>query len=281
MDIFKRENGKIEALLKMMFSSGIYYFAVQDDKLMLINIDEVQYQKTIEYMFASHECLKACIETEIQKTRRTNNIQYLSQNNITANNNLICFLKDEEVKLKGIEEICKRAIACLLTIQIACDINNGNYEESLKYFVSLYKKYDVEEFLNSKEKRIIDGSYTKQDVIDLDWAYEAYWMLCWCLGLVDDIKDASNICDCEKAISFVMDSDSLKEFKSKCNLRSISQILDMYDLYYRYNWAINNKQVDASTLVGNLNPSIVIERRRALEWIVSDKEDWYDISFNT
>lgn len=111
----------------------------------------------------------------------------------------------------------------------------------------------------------------------MDWAYESYWALCWCLGLVDDIKDASTICDCLEAALHVFMVSSLEEFKAKCKLRSIDEILEMHDLYYRYNWAINNKKIDQETSVGNLNPSIVIERRRTLEWVLSEIEDWYQL----
>lgn len=88
------------------------------------------------------------------------------------------------------------------------------------------------------------------------------------------------MCDCDKAISFVLKSVSFEDFKSKCKLRDIDEILDMKDLYYRYNWAINNKYVDSNTKTGNLNSSNVIERRRGLEWILSDEYDWYNIQLN-
>lgn len=111
----------------------------------------------------------------------------------------------------------------------------------------------------------------------MDWAYESYWAICWCLSLVDDIKDGGKLCDCDKAISFVADLESYEEFKSKCKLRNIDEILDMKDLYYRYNWAINNKYINPNTKIGNLESSNVIERRRALEWILSDVYDWYNL----
>ena len=39
----------------------------------------------------------------------------------------------------------------------------------------------------------------------------------------------------------------------------------------------NGNEFNPESSIGNLNPSIVIERRRGLEWIVTDVEDWYDI----
>ena len=56
--------------------------------------------------------------------------------------------------------------------------------------------------------------------------------------------------------------------------------MNPYDLYYRYNGAINNKKVDSNTTIGNLDASNVIERRRGIEWVLSDIDDWYDIQLN-
>lgn len=278
--LFTKDNSTIEALIKTNCNNKSFYFACQKGSLMLININEIQYNQTINYMREHHSCLnnESSNETEKQKARRQKNNQFLIQNDININENLLC--NENNVQLKDIDSICKRAIACLLTIQIACDINKGNYNESLEYFLPLYDKYGVKSSLNSKEKRIIDGTYNNQDVIDMDWAYEAYWALCWSLSLVDDIKNGGELCDCNKAISLVLDSLSFDDFKRKCKLKDIDEILDMFDLYYRYNWAINNKYVDSNTNIGKLNPSNVIERRRALEWIISDVDDWYDLPLN-
>ena len=54
-----------------------------------------------------------------------------------------------------------------------------------------------------------------QDAIDLDWAYEAFWSLCWCLGLVDDIRNAVEVCDCDAAIGFVRGCKTIEEFAEK------------------------------------------------------------------
>ena len=284
--IFTKEDGLLEALIKTICDEKTFYFACQKGTLMLINIDENQYNETINYMKNNHSCLNndSINETEKQKNRRQKNNQILTQQGISTNDNLS--YDESDVQIRNFDEICKRAIACLITIQVACDINNGKdikseeYKENFDFINSLYKKYNVENCLNSKEKRIIKGTYSKQDAIDMVWAYESYWALCWCLSLVDDIKNGGEMCDCDKAISFVIDSNSYEDFKNKCKLRDIDEILDMKDLYYRYNWAINNKKVDSNTTIGNLDASNVIERRRGIEWVLSDIDDWYDIQLN-
>lgn len=279
--IFTKTNGNDEALFKIIIEDKVYYFAVQKEQILSININERQYKETVDYMTGYHDCLKTAIkEKDIQKERRLFNNNYLTSLNISTNDNLFCRYDDDNVTLKSLDEICKRALASFFAIQIACDINNDKYKESLDFFVPVIKKFGLEDELNSKEKRIVDGTYSEQDVIDMDWEYETFWALLWSLGLIEDIKDASITCDCDKAMDLISSVKSLEDFKAKCQLRNIKEILDMEDLYYRYNWAINDKKVNEAAQIGNLSSSVVIERRRGLDWIIEPEKDWYNISLN-
>ena len=278
--LFSTEEGQIEGLFEIGFTEKSYFFAAQKGKLMMVNINEEMFRQTVAYMKSNHPCIlnEELPETKLQKKRREKNNKMIGKKKIAVADRLMTRWKDEEVVVRDIETVCKRAIACFFVIQIACDIGKDNYREGLEYFKPMIEKFGLMDQLNSKEQRIIDGSYSMQDAIDMDWAYEAYWALCWCLGLVKDISDGSDICDCDKAISFVMKCNSVEEFKKMCKMRSKEDILDMLDLYFRYNWAINDTKVNPNTSIGSLNPSTVIERRRALEWIVSDVMDWYDMT---
>ena len=279
--IYTGEDNLVEALFKILFNDSTYYLAIQDNKLKLLNIDKKIYDETVSTMKSVHSCLNDIpSEPIVLKERREKNNSILKSLNITISDSLQCLHNDENIKIKDIYIICKHAIASLLTIQVSCDIRNGKYNESKEYFMPFFEKFNVLDSLNSKEKRIMDGTYTEQDVIDMDWEYEVYWSICWCLGLVSNIMDSSIICDCDQAISFVMNSDSIDDFISKCHIRTIQEILDMEDLYYRYNWAINEKKVNDNASIGKIDSSIVIERRRGLEWIISNIDDWYDINLS-
>ena len=279
--LFTTEENQVEGLFQMCVSGKNYYFAAQKGKLMMVNINEEMYQQTITYMEGYHPCLKSkeLPETKLQKKRREKNNKIVSKKKISTADMLMTRWDDERVTIRDKETICKRAIACFFAIQIACDIGKNNYEEGLNYFKPMIVKFGVMDQLNSKEKRIIDGTYSMQDAIDMDWAYEAFWSLCWCLGLVKDISDASKVCDCQKAIFLIQSCESVQDLVKRSKLRSKEDILDMLDLYYRYNWAINDAKVNAKASIGNLDPSIVIERRRGLEWVVSVEDDWYDMTF--
>lgn len=214
--------------------------------------------------------------------RRNRSNKFIKKLRIAYLENLPTIKSSYEVKLKDIDTICKRAIACLLSTQLACDIEeNNNYNESKELFLSLLKKYNVENKLLEKEKRLFNNQYSNQDVIDVVWTYETYWTLIWVLGLIDDIKEPTDICDCQKAIRIVGECNNYEEFKNKCKIRDIEEILDMLDLYYRYHWACVEKRIRPETNIGKLNPDVVIERRKGLEWVIDEIEEWDEISLDT
>lgn len=222
------------------------------------------------------------IKPKTAEERRSISNKKIKEQGIACFEQLPMIEDGSQVKLKSEDDICRRAIACLISTQVACDIGGGNdYEESRSLFTDYLKKFGVENSLNQKEKKLFDGSYDMQDALDVSWSYESYWSLVWALGLVKDIEYPYDICDCEKAISMVIRCDSFEDFKSKCKLRDIEEILDMVDLYFRYDWATTENRIRPETPIGKLNPGVVVERRRGLEWLISEESDWNEISLDT
>lgn len=66
-------------------------------------------------------------------------------------------------------------------------------------------------------------------------------------------------------------------------MRSVDEILDVADLNYRYDWACVNARIDRKSLSFVLNESIVVERYKALNWLIGadGAEDWDKIVVNT
>lgn len=48
------EDHGLEALFKIIQNDDVYYFAVQQDKLMMVNIIESQYEATVAHMLSQH-----------------------------------------------------------------------------------------------------------------------------------------------------------------------------------------------------------------------------------
>lgn len=221
--------------------------------------------------------------------RRNNTIEKLKKLGIDFNPKLPFVESKEQVKVKDIATVKKRAMASLLSIQLACSIRNGeDYKKSVDIILEYMQKFGILlEDLLPKERLLIENSKTKegcqneltmQDVTDVGWTYEAYWSIVWALDLITDkeLSDASKICNGERAIALM----SIVANPTG-HLRDTDKLLDMLDLFYCYHWACVNKRIDPNTKIGNLNPEVVWERRRGLEWLVCDEEDWFNMSLDT
>ena len=222
------------------------------------------------------------MDNDLRIKRRDKSNEIIESLGITCFRDLPLIEGSNEVELKNIDQICKRAIASLLSIQLACDIIEGNdYYESKEYFLDLLEKFGVKDNLLYKEIKLFDGDYTMQDAVDVSWTYECYWALCWAIGLINKMGFPSDVCNSKIAISFVSICKDYNDFKRKVKLRNIEEILDMLDLYYRYHWACVEKKVNDSAEIKDLNGEVVAERRRGIEWLIKDDNDWNDIVLNT
>ncbi len=218
----------------------------------------------------------------LQEERKAKSNKFIKELGIDCLETLPLVESSEEVKLKSIDDICNRVFASIISIQLACDIDQGNdYEQSKEFFEGLLDKYGVKNSLLPNEKKLFDNNYEQKDVLNVTWNYETSWSLLWALGLVEDMDKPFAVCDCDKAITLVATCGSIDDFKDKVKMRDIEEILDMLDLYYRYHWAVVDKTINPNTKIGNLYPDVVWERRKGLEWLISSEEDWDEISLDT
>ena len=216
-----------------------------------------------------------------QTKRRERSVQVCTSKGIKTNVGLPLLPAESKTAVRDMDTVCRRAVASLIVIQITFERIDNN-KENIDFLIGELKRYGVENDLLPAEQRVVDGSCSQQDLINVQWEYECYWSLVWALGLIDDITDASGCCDCEKAIKLVSECESLDEFTKKCSMRSTAEILDMTDLYYCYHWATVEKRIRPETAAGDLDEEVVMERRRGLEWLISDEEDdWAEISLDT
>jgi hypothetical protein len=110
---------------------------------------------------------------------------------------------------------------------------------------------------------------------------EAIWALAWAMGIANDL-DFTKDCDDR----FVMQLPNLKQsqssadFRNRINPRPLAQIASACDLAYCLHWAIRQSEGEGKQLAGKLKPYVVIERRRALEWLLSE-EEWENVPLDT
>ncbi len=206
--------------------------------------------------------------------RKKQSLKLIAREGIAFDKALPCLFEDSKVQLKSVDDISKMALLSGIIAQLGfiakANVDSASANKAKATVIEKIRIFGVEDSIGDKEKRIIEGNCTEQDIIDANWYFESAWALCWCLGLVDDIQNGGAVCEVSKVIALANRCQSIDEFKSQCCIRSKEDVLDMHDLYYRYYWAVDKNWNDKSYKIGSLNGSVVIERRKALEWVLSD-----------
>ncbi|SDG60185.1 protein of unknown function [Fontibacillus panacisegetis] len=218
------------------------------------------------------------------KQRKEQSIAYLKDKQVPVLDTLPELPPLEEMGIRSLEEIARRAVALLIVIQYACDINQDNDLEQSKTFVlEMLDKYGVADVLTESEQELLDEEEPEhQAAVNLAWQYEAYWALLWILGLLDTLDFPDGICDCDFAINTVSNCSSFAEFVDKTSMRSAEEILDEADKIYRMHWACVNHRIQGKEAPAGISESVVMERRRGLFWALGYRnEEWDHISMDT
>lgn len=110
---------------------------------------------------------------------------------------------------------------------------------------------------------------------------ESIWALAWAVGIVSELNFAK---ECDDRFVAVLPnlklSQSSSDLRKGVNPRPISKIASACDLAYCLHWAIRQSEIEGRPPAGALKPHIVIERRRALEWLLSG-EEWDSVPLDT
>lgn len=219
------------------------------------------------------------------QARKDRSIEILKAYNVPYMQHLPRIETAGEVRIRTAEEIARRAVTSLFAIQVACDAGKSPNElaKSRKFFGEKLAEFGVEEYLTPKEQKVFQSECTIQEFVDMSWKYEAYWVLLWALGIVEELEYPSEICDCHFAIGAVASCDGMEEFLAKVRLRDISEILDEADLIFRYDWACVEARIHGQEAPADLDPGVVLERHRGLNWLidVDGTDDWDNVSTNT
>ena len=221
---------------------------------------------------------KAFVESADRKAR---SIKILQEQGIPYLEELPVISSSGEIKGKTLEEILKRAIALCISCNFASDVISNKkkryVKESKKFFNKLLDTYNVKDAMNNDERLLFDRM-DKNVAIQISWQFEGYLILLWALGLIDEVPFPDTLVDPDSVTAVISASDTYRDLLEKCNLRDVNEVLDLADLTYRYNWYCVESKINGEDTI--INPEIVMERHRALLWLLSDVK-WDKVEINT
>ena len=171
------------------------------------------------------------------------------------------------------DEVARRTIA-LAVIAVTGETLDADVSASLT------DQFQAQGYFSPEERRFLgDLTADPQDRINAAWRYEGVHVLLWALGIYDVIGRPDTITDVPLLASTLRELGAEGLF-AQGQLRSQAELLDAADLMYRYHWAVMQARLDGVTAPAGLDPSVVQERRYALEWLITNVA-WDDVSTDT
>ena len=114
-----------------------------------------------------------------------------------------------------------------------------------------------------------------QTSVDISWREEALWALMWSIELVDDLPPTSSA-TASRSTSASRRTSIPPKGRTDVALRPLAELAAMLDFYYCLHWHARNAQYHGQMWDPEIAPGVVLERRRALEWLFQDVP-WEDV----
>jgi hypothetical protein len=143
----------------------------------------------------------------------------------------------------------------------------------------------LEPLLSKRERLMLsrpDAGLAEQERIDLYWYLEALWAFAWVGQLIPELQIEQSVGDnLALLLPNVEKGEDASVFRNTYALRPFSAVFQMLDLYFRAHWYARDGQLNGYP-TGVFNVDVIMERRKALEWI-SDRtiDDWDDTPDST
>lgn len=175
------------------------------------------------------------------------------------------------------EEVIARALIMNAMLNI-------HFKAPTEIIESWIKRYKLDTFLSERERSILSrrtDELTAQETTDLYWYIEGLWAILWATKMIDSIDFKSGIPDHMVTLCpNLQKNENDEKFTKNMELREYDELYSERDLYYRAMWCARQWSHEG-TSKPEFEMSRIMERRKALEWILDSQSDWDDIPLNT
>ena len=139
----------------------------------------------------------------------------------------------------------------------------------------------LQQHLSGAEQLILAKATANDgEMLQLHWYLESLWALMWATGLTDDFAPDRH---CEDYMASLLPNleqgDNNEKIDELAHMRSAEDLYWQLDLYYRIHWFVADEHLKGRET--GFNAGLIIERRRALEWLFNRSSDWDDVDMNT
>ena len=248
-------------------------------------MSQLEYYFPFEYV-ESPEFLKDC--TSAQITRRNENMKFLFEKNIYVTE-LPVNEDDEEAVIREKEEIIKRMLGTLAVSlyseSLLSPSERMSTQEAREFVIDVLNGYGIDKLDDVMTPDELEYFYDDQSDertrINFSWHYENLYVLEWALGL-DEWTEPIAICDVAKSVRILQELENYENVCKEVKVRPKKEILDKADLVYRMDWACVDARIHGMKSPGGMEPGVVQERHKTLNWLICfGNDDWDHVDIPT
>lgn len=180
-------------------------------------------------------------------------------------------------KMRLNDELINRALILNALINIY-------FEAPTHIIKSWIERHELTPSLSEYEKSLLNKKnidLTEQEKINIHGYIEALWALMWAGNLIDDLPIDKCVEDYQVDLCPRLEKgEDDSKFRNTIKIRTNEEIFKKLDLYFRAHWYTTDGIINKYP-TGEINDSIILERRKALEWLMDSTLDWDNIPLNT
>ena len=181
---------------------------------------------------------------------------------------------DERQNIRTTAEAAHRMLALHAVVASSCGFPKANALEWLD-------REGLAESLEPEEKQFLEMTTNEAQNNAMQWQVEALWTLAWALGCHDTLDFTDSCAD--DFVSMLPDlkaGAATQTFLSGLTIRAKDELLRQCDLAYCLHWGAREAALSSKLIEGAVPENVVRERRRALEWLISN-DGWDEVSLDT
>jgi hypothetical protein len=208
---------------------------------------------------------------EIQDLQQLREASFLEASRLGYTTNRALPLLELPESLRSVEDVIKR----MLCMHAVSAVAHGFSRATATTWLENERLFGD---LASSETDFIAGG---GDQAAMQCLVDGLFALAWATNIEPAFDFAM---DCPRTLARALPSFDVSgaedALKQRVSLRGTREIVAMADLAYCLHWSIRDELLNKRRPPGQLHPIYVIERRRALEWLIG-KSDWDDVDVST
>lgn len=181
-------------------------------------------------------------------------------------------LLDKKLTPRPVSKVVERSLALFAVV-------SASYGFAKESAIAWLENEGAFGSLAGSEKRFLNGE--EGDLSIFQSQVEGLNVLGWALGFVRSLE-FDQVCDNSLIRIFpdIKNNVSSSAFRAQARFRKLEEITRALDLAYCLHWEVVQNQIEGRQQAPGIKPHVIVERRRALEWILS-AEDWDELDLDT